>query len=308
MFQRIVVPLDGSRFAEAALAPACELARAFGSRIFVMRAVGPQDMLYPSRGESQHIAIEQVDEADAYLHRVTDRLRRAGYDADLLVTLASPGAGIAQSAAVEQADLVVMAGHLRWKVPASPAVSASLNVLVRSHVPLLVWRVGATAEWDGREGEQGAPLLANADMPLIVPLDGSPLAEQALPYAESLARRLGLSLVLVRATSQADTGPEAQQYLQRIETKLEQRGVHATTVTREGDPISVIETAWRKDAGELIVMASRGRPGPHGTFFGSLAARIIEEVEAPVLVVRPPAVASNGRDNAHGLMAGPPVA
>jgi nucleotide-binding universal stress UspA family protein len=308
MFQRIVVPLDGSRFAEAALAPACELASAFGSRIFVMRAVGPQDMLYPSRGERQHIDIEQVDEADAYLHRVTDRLRRAGYDADLLVTLASAGAGIAQSAAVERADLVVMAGHLRWKVPASTTISASLNVLVQSHVPLLVWRVGATEEWDGREGEQGAPLLANADMPLIVPLDGSPLAEQALPYAESLARGLGLSLVLVRATSQADTGSEAQQYMRRIETELEQRGVHVTSVTHVGDPLSVIEMAWRKHSGELIVMASRGQPGPHGTFFGSLAARIIEEVEAPVLVVRPPAVASNGRDDARDWIAEPPDA
>lgn len=145
-------------------------------------------------------------------------------------------------------------------------------------------------------------------MPLIVPLDGSSLAEQALPYAESLARGLGLALVLVRATSQADTGAEAQQYLRRIETELEQRGVHATSIAHEGDPLSVIEMAWRKHAGELIVMASHGRPGPHGTFFGSLAARIIEEVEAPVLVVRPPAGASNGRDNAHGLMAEPPVA
>jgi nucleotide-binding universal stress UspA family protein len=120
-----------------------------------------------------------------------------------------------------------------------------------------------------------------------VGLDGTPLAETALPLAEALARALGLYIVLVRAVDQRKQAAEAHQYLLRIQAELDQRGIPAIAKTATGDPLSVIETVWRESSGSLIVMTSRGRLGPHGTFFGSLAARVLEEAEAPVLVLRP---------------------
>ncbi|HEX6818022.1 MAG TPA: universal stress protein, partial [Ktedonobacterales bacterium] len=109
----------------------------------------------------------------------------------------------------------------------------------------------------------------------------------ALPVAEALARALGLYIVLVRAVDQPKQEAEALQYLLRVQAGLDQRGVPAMSKTAAGDPLGVIETVWRESAGGLIVMTSRGRLGPHGTFFGSLAARMLEELEAPVLVLRP---------------------
>ena len=122
---------------------------------------------------------------------------------------------------------------------------------------------------------------------IIVPLHGTPMSETALPVAEALARALGLYIVLVRAVERPKQEAEALQYLLRIQAGLDQRGIPAMSKTAAGDPLSVIESAWRESAGGLIVMTSRGRLGPHGTFFGSLAARMLEEVEAPVLVLRP---------------------
>ena len=294
MFERIIVPLDGSRFAEAALAPARELARAFGSRIVLVRAVPPHGLpsVIPGdtagEGDGAQSALERADAADAYLHGVADHLRQAGYDADMTLALSTAGTAIAQVAALAHADLIVMAAHLRWKVPASPDISAALDVLVQSRVPLLAWRVGGIEEPEGGpDVAHRPPLLARTEAPLIVALDGTPLAETALPVAEALARALGLYIVLARAVDQPKQEAEARTYLLRIQAGLEQRGIPAVSKTGTGDPLGVIETAWRESSGGPIVMTSRGRVGPHGTFFGSLAARVLEEVEAPVLVLRP---------------------
>lgn len=294
MFERIIVPLDGSRFAEAALAPARELARGFSSRILLVRAVPPHGLpsvipgLSTADGDGRQSEAERANDADAYLHAVAEHLKQDGYDVDLALALAAPGTAIAQAAALSHADLIVMAAHLRWKVPASPDTSAALDVLVHSRVPLLAWRVGGMEEPEGGpDVDHRPPLLARTESPLIVALDGSPLAESALPVAETLARAFGLYIVLVRAVSQPKQEAEAHQYLLRVQAELDQRGVAAISTTRTGDPLSVIENAWRENYGSLVVMTSRGRLGPHGTFFGSLAARVLEEVEAPVLVLRP---------------------
>ncbi|HEX6797192.1 MAG TPA: universal stress protein, partial [Ktedonobacterales bacterium] len=163
MFERIIIPLDGSRFAEAALAPGRELARAFGSRIVLVRAVPPHGLPSVISGlvrtdadsDGVHNVVERADEADAYLHVVMDHLRQEGYDADLALALAAPGTAIAQAAVLTHADLIVMAAHLRWKVPASQGASATLDVLVHSRVPLLAWRVG------GMEEPEGGPDVAD---------------------------------------------------------------------------------------------------------------------------------------------------
>jgi nucleotide-binding universal stress UspA family protein len=281
MFQRIVVPLDGSGFAEAALAPARELSRTFSSRIVIVRAVPPHGFPDVIGGDVYQSDVERADEADAYLHAKVAQLRAEGFTADLALALAEPGAGIAQAVTLEHADVVVMAAHVRWKVPASLRISTTLDLLVHSRVPVLVWR---------KTPAEAAARLALHESPLLVPLDGSVLAEGALPYAEALARALRLYVVLVRVVAHLHLKADAAAYLEQVKKRLEQAGIPATTRVRLGDdPLSAIETAWQETAGGLIVMASRGRTGPHGTFFGSLAARLIEEVEAPVLVMRPQA-------------------
>src|SRR5690348_4896660 len=181
MFKRIVVPLDGSRFAEAALAPARELARAAGASILLVRAVPPHSLpdILPGfftdtiGGDGHQADVERANDADAYLHTMTDQLRRAGYDADMALAIAAPGAGIVEAAALDHADLIIMASHLRWKVPAATGASATLDVMVRSRVPLLAWRVNDSAEPEGGlDGDERLSVLARAESPLVVPLDG----------------------------------------------------------------------------------------------------------------------------------------
>ncbi len=295
MFNRIIVPLDGTRFAEAALAPARELARAFGSRILVVRALEPYGLPMAAVIWDEQAELERVDSADVYLQDVVRQLRLVGYDADMLLHISAPGAGIARAAELDRADLIVMATHLRWKVDPTGSASTTLQVLARSRVPILAWRVGAAFEQAGGPdvGER-PPLLGRTESPIVVPLDGSRFAESALGTAELLARKFGLYLVLVRATergvgpaAEAEAEREATDYVEQVRRQLEDRGIHSTTVVRKGSALGVIDMAWREYDASMIVMASHGRTGFMGTFLGSVAARIIEEVEAPVLVIRP---------------------
>jgi nucleotide-binding universal stress UspA family protein len=295
MFNRIVVPLDGTRFAEAALAPARELARAFDSRIMVTRALSPSGLPMVAIVWDEERELDRIDEADEYLRRIVDDLRDQGYKADLLLRLAEPGAGIVKAAELDHADLILMTTHLRWKVVPSGGPSTTLGVLARSRTPILAWRAREPLEPEGGPDVGARPALLNrSESPILVPLDGSHFAEGALAAAETLARMFGLYLVLVRAVEPAATSDverqderAATEYLQRVRRAVEQRGVRAEIAVRRGTPVGVIDRLWRERDAGLIVLASHGRGGLTGTFLGSVAASLLEEVEAPILVVRP---------------------
>jgi len=302
MFHRIVVPLDGSRFAEAALAPARELARAFGARLLLVRAVGPSRLPYVVGQSAPSIDWEQTSDANAYLDGIVERLRAAGYAAGFVLNVAEPGAGIAHAAELGQADLIVMAAHRRWSLDVSGEDSVTLRALAHSRVPILAWRGGASPEADGGpDVDARGPLLARVESPIVVPLDGSRFAEGALPVAEALVRAFGSYLVLVRAVEGTDATPpasaaqssggrleEAQAYLDQMRDALARRRTPAIALAREGSPLGVIDLTWRQEDATLVVMASHGRTGAMRSFVGSVAAQVIEESEAPVLVVRPP--------------------
>jgi nucleotide-binding universal stress UspA family protein len=271
MFNRIVVPLDGSPFAEEALTPARLLASHFGSRLLIVRV----QQLPPLAGMGSEALAEDLDEADAYLHEVVATLRGKGFAAELLLYVATPGTGITRAATLDHADLIVMTSHLRWTLPEHSPKSVTLDVLAGSRVPILVWRAGDHE-------------LPRRDMPIVVPLDGTPFAETALPFAEALAKAFDTYLVLVRASESQDEHA-AVVYLRDLAAQVEQKdGTPATTVVRVGTPLSVIDRAWREHGAALLVMTSHGKRPEYKGFLGSVAASIVEEIEVPVLIAQTP--------------------
>lgn len=315
MFDRIIVPLDGSRFAEVALDPARELASLFHSRILVTRAIKPFGAPAMAFGsEVSELQLERLGEADAYLNEMVERLRSEGYDADFSLYIAEPGASITQMAELRHADLIVMNTRLRWKVDpkSNNPSSVTLRVLQRTHTPILSYHVAEIKPGDGQTEARwraGAiiPQLVRPDAPIVVALDGSSFAEQALEVAEALARAFGSYLVLVRAIPSADATAheaesvdalhvhlvrerEARDYLARVRASVEASGVAVTTCVEVGTPITVIERVWQEQGAGLIVLASHGSDGHHGMLIGSVAASILEELEAPTLVIQPQGV------------------
>ncbi len=297
MFHRIVVPLDGTRFSEAALAPARELARAFNARIELVRALTPDGVPSAAFADDEMTELSRVAEADTYLGHLVELLRRQGYKADMSLRYTRPDVGIAEIAALDHADVIVMTTHLRWKVDPLGGPSTTLHLFGRTRTPILVWRVAGALEEDaGPDVDERPPMLARSESPILVPLDGSIFAERALGPAETLAKTFGLYLLLAHAVEPGATLEDeiaaerrADAYLQHVRGQVEARGVRAAVSVRRGTPFGVIDRLWREFDAGLIVIASHGRSAPLGTFLGSVAARIMEEIEAPVLVIPPTA-------------------
>lgn len=137
---------------------------------------------------------------------------------------------------------------------------------------------------------------------VLLPMDGSAAAEQALPYAVTQAERFGAELILlrvvepfphVRGLSQADlvrireqTQEWAREYLDGIAEMPRQRGVSVVRSTVEGPAKAAILQFAEANQVDLIVICTRGRSGVSRWLMGSVADRVVRGANIPVLLVR----------------------
>jgi nucleotide-binding universal stress UspA family protein len=147
---------------------------------------------------------------------------------------------------------------------------------------------------------------------IMVPLDGSKLAESALDYVQELSTRMGVEKVtLVSVTERVPgfralddpTAPgemrlapeatgkmetQAQNYLKKVGKGLEAKGIKVEAEVMLGDPAHEISLYANTPGTDLIVMASHGRSGPSRWAHGSVADKVLRAVCIPVMVVRAP--------------------
>ena len=139
---------------------------------------------------------------------------------------------------------------------------------------------------------------------VLVPLDGSPLAEAVLPFVSSLARPLGLEIALLRVipvvTPKVVEGgtrriildhgerlrEEAEVYLRGVAGSLVADGFRVTTTVRTGEAAPEIVAGARDCQADLIGMMTHGRTGLGRLFFGSVAEAVLRHAAVPVFVVR----------------------
>ena len=141
---------------------------------------------------------------------------------------------------------------------------------------------------------------------LVVPLDGSPLAETALPFARSLAQHLGIPVHLITAIDPVSLVPsavapalafdealyeetlaalrdDAERWLTQASGTLREAGVEASWQIVSGSPYVAVADALQP--GDAIVMTSHGRSGVKRVLMGSVAEKLIREGPAPVVLV-----------------------
>jgi len=147
---------------------------------------------------------------------------------------------------------------------------------------------------------------------ILVPLDGSKLAECALPHAEELAKCCDTEKVILVSVTEFVQGyraleypsqplgqplaPEvfgkkekqAQRYLGRIARAMEAKGIKVGTEVLRGDPAGEIVIYSKHPGCDLIVMSSHGRSGLSRWTHGSVADRVFRGSPVPVLMVRAP--------------------
>lgn len=144
---------------------------------------------------------------------------------------------------------------------------------------------------------------------ILVPLDGSPVSEQAIPHAEELARAFGARLTLLRVGKalapealglpelsmafanelqhhQLKVEEKLLDYLEGLARPLRERGIEVASDIELGDAASVICRTADSEHVDLVVMTSHGRTGLARFLYGSVAERVLHNVHCSLLVVR----------------------
>lgn len=144
---------------------------------------------------------------------------------------------------------------------------------------------------------------------ILLPLDGSELAECVLPHAESVARGCGTtSITLVRVvsplqarydTSYSLSEPEQERlhtqavestrsYLERVAGRMKEQGLSATSEVLTGPVAESIAAYTKKNEIDLMIIATHGRSGVSRWVWGSIADKILRSACVPVLMIRAP--------------------
>ena len=139
---------------------------------------------------------------------------------------------------------------------------------------------------------------------ILVPLDGSKLAEIALPHAESLASRYNAKLILLSVIDppiitnqevnamdvyqqQTDTlRQDSELYLKGLQGQFNQKKIKTQFIVRNGPVVEGIISTAEKFSADLVIIASHGRTGLMRVFFGSVAAGVLNRIEQPLMIIR----------------------
>ena len=302
MYQRIVVPLDGSAQAERILPFVTSLANKIGTRVTLLLAIEPDsgDWAGIDQGlyRDRNIETQRVEAYD-YLQKVQAGMSSLAVEIDRLVPNAKAADSIVFEAERSPDTLIAMSTHGRSGVARWALGSVADKVLHATSGPLLLIRADAALDV-----LQDPPIRT-----IIVPLDGSTVAEQAIPHAVGVAKMLDAAILLVRATPSAleyaaytsgypsvpaisyatlagEAGAEAERYLLVVAEELRKQGVvDVTQRLLHGHPAGAIVDVARVVPHSMIAIASHGRSGIGRWVLGSIADRVVRHAEHPVLVV-----------------------
>lgn len=282
MFARILVPLDGSRRSERVLPYAAGLAKAFGGKLILLH-----DETVGLGGNDTPVAADAV-------RRITDlarSLEEMGVPVRMRVVHGPAAEAILRAADEEHADVIVMSTHGRGGLGRWLYGSVADEVLRHTTLPIVLISAACDRSWS-----------IEGPFRLLVPLDGSPLAEAALGQAGEVADALAAELVLLRVVEPADgfaalgtaylpaqsqaVLDEAQAYLDGISTSPSVAGRATTRLVAAGDPAAKIAAAARDQNVDLIVMSTHGSGGLARLTMGSVATSVLHRAATPLLLVR----------------------
>lgn len=300
-FRSILVPLDGSSLAEQAIPLASRIAQPAGSKVRLALVhqlpAAPLDPAAASLFTSIELATRKSERA--YLRGTQATLRERGVRLSAAVTLTgNPGPALAEHVRDLGIDLVVMATHGRGGLRRAWLGSVA-DYLVRTlEIPVMLVR----------PADDQAPAEPRPAGRVLVPVDGSALAEEALGPATALARLWDAELSLLHVVPPvvlsidgaipmpsaydeeltALSRAQAQDYLDDLVERLQVQGVRASSAAVVAwSTVDAILEAGRPGRADAIVLATHGRGGLRRLVLGSIADKLVRVGEVPVLVCRP---------------------
>ncbi len=304
MYKIIMVPTDGSSFDREAIRLALRVAEHSGATVRLVR-VQSTGVFFGTGGlpDAVDVSLEVLQQERDRILDELDALAsecRISSNANVSVALEDgpvPDALLAY-ANRNNVDLIVISSHGRGGIARLSLGSVTDSLIRGTTIPVLVVKPPMSYL---------APEAGDAFTRIIVPLDGSSLAEQIIPEVAALAKlneaQLTLLHVLVPETSAQKALSDkkapwwekdiaaAKAYLFRVAAKLRGEGLLTTTDVVVGDNIAQAITDYaRKEKADLIAIATHGRGGISRALRGSVADVVTRTSPTSMLVLRPAGV------------------
>jgi nucleotide-binding universal stress UspA family protein len=291
---RILFPTDLSAHAMAAWPYAAGLAREGGAELHLLHVVAPPPIGANSDGAVLWPSVlvkELLAEAQAVVTAAAARTRALGVLTQAHTTFGEAASEIVAYAATQRIGLIVMATTGRTGAAHLLLGSVAEQVVRHATCPVLTVRHDRAAA--------PPPLLSHA-LPrlrrILVPLDGSRLAEAVLPHIVQLSKRHGAELRLLRvahahalrdadlATAQLRVVQEAEAYLAGVAHRLAVKGVSASPAVRYGGTLEeILDDLW-VNRPDLVAMSTHGRTWLTHLLLGSVAEQVLRASPVPVLL------------------------
>jgi nucleotide-binding universal stress UspA family protein len=296
MFTHILVPLDGSSLAEAALPAAAFLADKFGARVTLFHVV---ERHAPSEVHGQS-HLKNAQDAAAYLENLSRRVFPQGRPVDCHVH-ENQADNVAESIVAHaeelKHDMVIMCSHGRGRALHLFLGSIAQKVIATGSLPVLITHP---------DEQGGAPVFICKN--ILVPLDGNPDHAQALPVSKNIARACDAALhlaIVIPSFSSLSGGnkvssrmlpatayrmleiasQEAQDSIQLELALLREQAFAASAHVLRGDPAKTIVKAADDAKVDLIVLATHGKTGMEAFWAGSVTHSICSRSKRPLLLI-----------------------
>ncbi len=303
MYRSVLVPLDGSPFSEQALPLAVSIARRARASLHLVHVHLP---ITAAPAEGMMLWLDEMDakalkKERAYLEQIARRLEGGGDLPITSVLLEGPiSETIQQHAAAQAIDLIVMTTHGRGMMSRFWLGSVADDLIRRARLPVLLLR-----PHEETPDFTQAPSLQR----ILIPLDGSAMAEQILEPAMEIGALMDAEYTLLRVVEplpyfsiDASAYPMgelelpvlkqlqdvAQKYLDGVARAFRERSLKVKTqvVVNQRVADAILETAGTQGS-NLIALATHGRSGLGRLILGSVADKVVRASTLPVLVRRP---------------------
>lgn len=300
MYTRILVPLDGSSFAEAALPLALAIGERSGASMHLVSVLEP----IPSFNDDRWLELTR-DWLTHYLEDVSERVKQTGLSVTTSLSFGHVVDTLLREADESRADLIVMTTHGRGAIARAWIGSVADALSLQATTPIILVRPSEDAS------AAGADALSAKPRTIMVPLDGSELSESALEPAIELGELFGSAYHLTHIvpypgvhlptgtfTAQvnhellADAKAEAAEYLERQANRLRWRGLRVTTsVAVDVQPGRGVLAEADAVGCDLIAMSTHGRSGLRRLVLGSAADKVLRGTHSLLMLHRPAHVA-----------------
>ncbi len=285
MYEKILVPLDGSELAERVIPYVKEIAKKLKSEVILLTVCMPNEcMERPMR---------------AYLEKRAEELQSLGIKTSQSVIEGKAASEILDFAQQNKIGLITISSHGRTGISRWAFGSVANKVLQRSHIPIILIR---SKDLDAAISEKELKKI-------LILLDGSQFAESIIPYVEGMDKEL-IEVILLRVIEpikiphmqslelsldnegfekdlMARAEKEVKRYLGKHESDLREKGVNVSSVSLYGKPAQTILQYLEDNPIDLIAMSTHGYSGITKWTFGSVASVILESSSKPILLIRP---------------------